>query len=111
MEILCTKKDRNLTVQINGEIDHHYAEEIREKIDKEFSRANAKNIVFDFSNVSFMDSSGIGMVIGRYKKVEKLGGKVFIASIPKELDKLFQVSGLHKIIATYDNIEDAIASL
>lgn len=111
MEVLFTQKDRNLIVQINGDIDHHHAEEIREKIDKQFSRSNSKNIILDFSKVSFMDSSGIGMIIGRYKNIEKHGGKLFIAAIPKDIARLFSISGLQKIIPEFDSPEEAINNL
>ena len=111
MEVLFTQKDRNLIVQINGDIDHHYAEEIRDKIDKQFSRSNSKNIILDFSKVTFMDSSGIGMIIGRYKIIEKHGGKLFIASIPKDISRLFNISGLQKIIPQFDSPEQAVNNL
>ncbi len=102
---------RNLVIQIEGDIDHHSAALIKQKIDKEFSRAQAKNIIFDFSKVTFMDSSGIGMIIGRYKLLEASGGTLLIASINPEVSKIFELSGLKKIIKTCESVEQAINEL
>lgn len=111
MEINFSKKNRNLVVNILGEIDHHTAEEIRTKTEKEFSRTNSKNIIFNFKNVNFMDSSGIGMVIGRYKFINSLGGKVAVIEVNSDIDRIFLISGLYKIIESYKSIEDALTSL
>lgn len=111
MEIDFTKEERNLIIKIKGEIDHHTAEEIRTKVDNEYSRSNSKNIIFDFSGISFMDSSGIGMVIGRYKYAEKQGGKVVVCNISGDSKRIFNISGLQKIINSYDSLELAVLSL
>ncbi len=108
MEIVSNLKDRNLIVKITGDIDHHSSGEIRDKVEKDFSRENAKNILFDFSNVSFMDSSGIGMIIGRYKHIEQLGGKVFACCIRDDIKRIFMISGLHKLINMYSSIDEAL---
>ena len=100
--------NRNLIVKIIGDIDHHSSKDIREKIDKEINKHKIKNIIFDFSEVIFMDSSGIGMVIGRYKNIEKAGGKVAISSISDEAKRIFELSGLFRIINLYDNIDSAL---
>lgn len=111
MDIKFTKEERNLIIKINGEIDHHTAEEVRTKVDNEYSRSNSKNIIFDFSGITFMDSSGIGMVIGRYKATEKQGGKVVVCSISGDAKRIFNISGLQKIINSYDSLEMAVLSL
>lgn len=108
MNIVCTERNRNLVVKINGEIDHHSAEEIRDRIERDFARSNAKNIIFDLANVGFMDSSGIGMIIGRYKQLEKQGGRVFAINISGNLNRIFEISGLKKIIGCYDSLDDAV---
>jgi len=102
------ERNKNMIVKINCEIDHHSADEIRDKVEREFSRSSAKNIVFDFANVGFMDSSGIGMILGRFRTAEQRGGKVFAINITKSLSKIFEVSGLKKIINCFDNIDEAI---
>ena len=67
-------------------------------------------IIFDFEYVNFMDSSGIGVIIGRYKKIASHGGRVSVINMNSRLKKLFNLSGMNKIISMYDNFEDAINS-
>lgn len=111
VKVACMMKNRNLIVTVSGEIDHHTAEDIREKIDREYSRSNAKNIIFDFSGIQFMDSSGIGMIMGRFKNIENQGGKMAIVHVTPSVDRIFQLSGLYKIIRSYGNMEEAVQSL
>lgn len=87
-----------LVVEISGDIDHHSAAHLKERISKEYERATTRDLELNFSGVTFMDSSGIGMVIGRFKDAEKRGGNVFATGLSTELDRLFMLSGLHKII-------------
>ena len=89
-------KRENLIVRIIGEIDHHSSEMIREKIEREYVRQNVKNIIFDFSDINFMDSSGIGVIMGRYKSVRERGGKLGVYSVNPQIDRVFQLSGLYK---------------
>lgn len=107
MSISFTSKNRTLVVKITGEIDHFSANDIKNKTDKEYRRLNSKNILFDLSDVTFMDSSGIGVIMGRYKNVEANGGEVG-AAINTGLKKIFEVSGLFRIIKYYENIEHAL---
>lgn len=111
MNIEIYSKERNLIVKIKGDIDHHTSETIKTKIEKEFSVYNTKNLIFDFSGLEFMDSSGIGMIIGRYKTVKKSGGEVVIASLSDVSKKLIELCGLHKLLECYEDVELAIESL
>ena len=65
-------------------------------------------IIFDFQYVSFMDSSGIGVIIGRYKKIVNHGGRISVINMNNRLKKVFNLSGMNKIISIYDSFEDAI---
>lgn len=67
------EKDKTLLVEITEEIDHHTTEKMRRKIDDDITRYMPRKVIFDFDKVSFMDSAGIGMIIGRYKMVNMLG--------------------------------------
>ena len=106
MEINCTERNGNLVVKISGEIDHHSADSIRFDVERSFFKTKAKNIIFDFAHVGFMDSSGIGMIIGRYKEISKVGGKVFAINIGPEINRIFDLSGLKKIIQCFESLED-----
>jgi len=100
-------KAATLVARPQAEIDHHTAERMRVQIDAAFEKSSCRHIVLDFTDVNFMDSSGIGMIIGRYKNAEKRGGKMALAGMSKEMTRLFTISGLAKIIAQADTVEEA----
>lgn len=103
-----TFDNKNLIVEfLNKELDHHIASEVREKIDYVIQEKQIKNIVFDFKNMNFMDSSGIGVVIGRYKKISSEGGKVAVINLNSRVKKIFDLSGMNKIIEIQDTYENA----
>jgi len=104
-------KNSALVVYLDCEIDHHSAERLRSQIDATYEKSSCKHIILDFSNVGFMDSSGIGMIIGRYKNAEKRGGRLFITSMNSEMERLYNISGLAKIIFRSDTVEDALTSI
>lgn len=103
--------NRCLIINLNGELDHHNAISIREKADKIIERNHIKHIIFDFTGTSFMDSAGIGVIMGRYKKVIFIGGKIAVTNINSAVDRIFRLSGLYKIIEKYDSIDAALNSL
>ena len=108
MEIFFTKQNKNLLIKIEGEIDHHNAAKLRETLDEKIRTSKALNLIFDLSGVSFMDSSGIGMVIGRYKTAKAYGGKVILASVPENIDRILSLSGVYTIIERYKTTKDAL---
>ena len=92
------KKDKQLIVEITEEIDHHIAEKLRRKVDDEITRYMPRKTIFDFSRVSFMDSAGIGMIIGRYKMMKLIGGEMEIININPNVKRILEMSGISKII-------------
>lgn len=105
MKVDFVKKGVMLTVQMQGEIDHHAAAEIRTKVDAYITGSNVKYLVMDFSQVSFMDSSGIGMVMGRYQNMKRLDGEVCIVGLTRSVKRILDMSGLTGIIPVYENQE------
>lgn len=99
MEINYSKKDKLLKVEITEEIDHHMVERIRRKVDDEITRHMPRKTVFDFDRVSFMDSAGIGMIIGRYKMMKLIGGETEIVNISPNVKRILEMSGINKIIS------------
>lgn len=99
-----------LIVHMSGELDHHSAEETRNKIDNELEHCGYKDLILDFSQVTFMDSSGIGVVIGRYKKLALKKGKLCVINVNNNIKKVFELSGMFKIIPLYENLEKAVKS-
>ncbi len=90
--------DNYLMVKLPEEIDHHKSAYISEKADKFIMHDKINNIVFDFEETKFMDSSGIGIIMGRYKKIACFGGKIFAIHADRQIRKILHVSGLHKIV-------------
>lgn len=98
MESIYQKKDKRLIFEISEDIDECVVQKIRRRLDNEIERYMPKEVIFDFNKVSFMDSAGIGLLIGRYKLVDMLGGKVEVANLTTPVRKIFEMSGVLKII-------------
>ena len=98
MESTYYLQDKLLVLKITEEIDDYSVQKIRRKADYEIERYMPRKVIFDFDSVTFMDSAGIGMVIGRYKEVSMLGGKLELANMSETVKKIFQMSGVLKII-------------
>ena len=98
METNYNEKDKQLIFRITEEIDHHTTEKLRRKMDYEITRFMPREVVFDFSKVSFMDSAGIGLLIGRYKLAKLLGGNTKIVNSSKAVKKMLEMSGVVRII-------------
>ena len=91
------KEDKLLILEMTEEIDHHVAEKIRRKADDEITRYMPRKVVLDFNNVTFMDSAGIGMVLGRYKMINMIGGTLEMKNVNTSIKKIFEMSGITKI--------------
>lgn len=111
MYLTFDKENNILIVHMAGELDHHSSEEVRNKIDDRIERGRIEKLIMDFSNVTFMDSSGIGVVIGRYKKLSIKKGIVCIANVKESVKRVFELSGMFKIINVYSNIDEAIKAI
>ena len=98
MEITYIKKDKRLIFEIEEDIDECCVQKIRRRLDHEIQRYMPKEVIFDFSNVSFMDSAGIGLIIGRYKLINMIGGELKIANVNTQIQKIFEMSGLLRLI-------------
>ena len=101
-------KGSKLIIRLCGEIDHHSAKDLREQIDKVIFNGEIRECAFDFNKVGFMDSSGIGLIMGRYRLMEAVGGSVSIFGVSAHLDKLFTVSGIRKIVKVYNCESEAL---
>lgn len=98
MEEMYAVKDNCLFVMMPKEMDHHKADTIRMKIDEYLLDHKAQNVIFDFENTRFMDSSGIGLIVGRYKKVSCFGGKIVATHVNARIQKIILMSGLKDMI-------------
>ncbi len=111
MQIKLKLSQRTLIVSLAGELDHHEAEPIRNIIERAITERDVKNLIFDFSELSFMDSSGIGMIIGRYKLIKSLGGTVCLVCNGGRMEKLVTMSGLTKLISVCKTVEQALSEV
>lgn len=93
VKILPEKKGCVVAV-IEGDIDHHTAKDIRETVDEYIEKYSPLILKLDFSEVRFMDSSGIGLIMGRYKLMTSLRGKLRVVNVPKNLERMIKLSGL-----------------
>ena len=108
MEIKLKLNQRTLIVSLSGELDHHGAEQIRSLIERAITERDVKNLIFDFSSLSFMDSSGIGMIIGRYKLIHSIGGGVVLVCTSQRMKKLVTMSGLTRLIPVCSTVSQAL---
>ncbi len=102
MESKFYDKDKLLILKITDEIDDHNVQNIRRKADYEIERYMPKKIIFDFDCVTFMDSAGIGLIIGRYKFANMIGAKLELSNLTQSVRRIFDMSGILKLIPTVD---------
>lgn len=95
LEIECMPD--TVVARLIGDIDHHEAKSIREAIDEAVTRSGAAELELDFKDVSFMDSSGIGLVMGRYKLMEEMGGTLRLVNVASHLKKVMVIAGLDNL--------------
>ena len=97
-----------MIIRPKGELDHHYAQEIREKADKIILKGEIRKVIFDFTNVLFMDSSGIGVIMGRYRLMEAIKGSVCAFGANERIKRLIKMSGLSRVITLCPNQHKAL---
>lgn len=98
MEVLYEVRGENLLIFLPEELDHHNSKIITEQSDWYIISNQIKNIIFNFKRTNFMDSSGIGVIMGRYKLIKSLGGEITVTNINQSIDRIFTISGLYKLV-------------
>lgn len=99
MKVEYKKIKDSLYLYFNGDLDHCLAEKIRGGLDKLISETKCSRVIFDFSDLNFMDSTGIGLIIGRYKLLKERNVQVYIANPSESVDKILKLSGVYNIIS------------
>ena len=94
--------DNYLMIRLPDEIDHHKSVDISAKADRFILSKKVGNVVFDFERTTFMDSSGIGIILGRYKKISCFGGKVYAVNADNRIRRILLMSGLQNIVEIMD---------
>ena len=104
-QVTLKQDGKTLTALLSGEIDHHWAAILREKIDERAAAAAPAILILDFSAVTFMDSSGIGVVLGRYRLLCLRGGSVALMHLTPQVRRIYDLSGMAQIIPVIEEKE------
>ena len=97
MNVIIDTDENTVIARINGEVDHHNAKSIRDDIDLAIDRHHTDRLILDFDGVTFMDSSGIGLVIGRYNSIKPYGGTIVIENTGNQIKKVMRLAGLDRL--------------
>jgi len=111
MQIDFEMTDDILIADLDGELDHHTSAVIREEIDKTVDAFHSKHLIFNFEKVTFMDSSGIGVIMGRYNKISQLGGRLVITGCNEYIDRILDMAGIYTIAERLQTIAESIEKL
>ena len=99
MSVKIINEDNKVIALLSGEIDHHNAKSLRQDIDFSLRENQPEELIMDFSEVGFMDSSGIGLVMGRYKLMQEIGGNLVVRNPPPHIKKVMRLSGIDRLAA------------
>jgi stage II sporulation protein AA (anti-sigma F factor antagonist) len=100
-----------LIVRLTGELDHHTADDVRRQIDQELDNDRYPHVILNLGGLTFMDSSGLGVILGRYKRINEHNGTLVVCQLHPPIKKLFKLSGMFKIVNEYRREEDALRDL
>lgn len=103
-----TVKGDCLIIHFEEELDHHLTEKLRDVIDGVIERKGIRYLILDFENQSFMDSSGIGFIMGRYKRLAPYRGKIYVTNLGRGLERIFKIAGLYTITVEKDSVDAAL---
>jgi len=102
---------RALIVRLKGELDHHTADVVKARMEEAIAKEDTRHVILSLRGLSFMDSSGLGVILGRYKQITGKGGKMVVCDVTQPVYRLFELSGLFKIVSIQDNERLALSSL
>jgi len=98
MQLATTVRQNTLIVHLDGELDHHTADYTRQHLDAAMLETRAAQVVLDLANLKFMDSTGIGVLIGRYKKMKDKNVPIYISNPTSQAERIFKLTGLYTIM-------------
>ena len=111
MQVKFSNRGPTLIAKVAGELDHHSTGYLRQKMDYEIIKATNKNLIMDFSDTGFMDSSGIGLIIGRYKNVKSMNGETVLVVKDSRIAKILEMAGINKMMPVFTSVNEAFESL
>ena len=96
-----------LLVGLDGELDHYCAQSVRRELDGMLRDPTVRQLILDFSGLTFMDSSGIGVILGRYRVLQERGGSVAVIHMNDHVSRIFHMSGMDRVIHQLDKVQEA----
>jgi len=111
LEITSEKVGEVLVVRVAGELDLDTARDFRHRVDADLDRFDVRDVVLDFTGVTFVDSSGLGALLGRYRTISERGGRLAMAGLQPHVARLLELSGVKRVIAVHPRVEDSLAAL
>jgi stage II sporulation protein AA (anti-sigma F factor antagonist) len=110
LKITTEIKQRTLIVRVEGELDMHVADMFRTTVEEALDKNGVKNLILSLADVTFIDSSGLGVILGRYKRISQQGGKMSAVQLQPQVEKIFELSGLLRIMKLYPTELQALQS-
>ncbi|WP_090395695.1 anti-sigma F factor antagonist [Natribacillus halophilus] len=105
------QKNRVLCVRLYGELDHHAASALRSRVDEALEDSGVEHLLLNAEGLTFMDSSGIGVILGRYKKLQARGGELVVCSVSPSVRRIFEMAGLFKVLRLENEESHALRTL
>lgn len=100
-----------LIVRVHGEMDLAMADQLRNEIDRQLDELPARNLIFELANVSFMDSSGLGVLLGRYKRISAGGGKIVLTRPQPQVRRIIDLAGISRIMGVFETETEAMQEI
>ncbi|WP_249226463.1 anti-sigma F factor antagonist [Alicyclobacillus mengziensis] len=100
-----------LVVRLRGELDHHAVEPLRDEIEQSLENTHYRGLVLSFQGIDFMDSSGLGLILGRYRTLSARSGKMALCEVNTNLRKIFELSGIFKVVPVYASEQAALKAI
>ena len=98
MEIKAVRRGQRIIVRLSGELDHHSAADVRGALDAVLRDVTVREMQLDMTDVTFMDSAGLGGVLGRYRTLAARGGRLIVSGVRTPIDRIFRMSGLYALV-------------
>ena len=105
MEIRCKRLYQDLLAELSGELDSSMMETARRQIEDAYLRARAQDLIFDLGGITFMDSSIIGLIVGRAKLVRAYGGQVYVTGASQRMERIFHAAGLYQMVKKWEPVK------
>ncbi|MHB1420406.1 MAG: anti-sigma F factor antagonist [Bacillota bacterium] len=111
MKIEMAMQKHTLVARVKGELDLVVADRFREELEQNLDKQRARHLVLDLGGVSFIDSSGLGVILGRYKRVSEKGGQMAMIKVQPQIERILELSGITRLIKIYPSEAQALAEL